>query len=208
MPLAGSATVSVEFTVDDPLPAGLSDIANTLSGGDIDPACTTCFVSTPPGRPALSIVKTGTYEDSDGSGGPTPGDKLGYSFVVTNTGNLTLDSVSPVDAGPTFDGQKAANALSAVTPSPVTLAPGQSQTFTATYPLGQSDIDNAAGIADGVSNTARAHGYRCGAVVPSNLVESEDSVAPIALPAVAASDVTKPAGLRFIRIGEKAPYTI
>jgi len=210
VPANGAATVTVEFTVDDPLPAGLADVVNTVSGGNIDPACTICSVTTPLAKPELAVVKTGKFEDTDASGGPTPGDTLVYSFVVTNTGNLPLDNVSPVDAGPTFNGHAASNSLSAMTPASLTLAPGESQTFTATYPLSQADIDSAAGIVDGINNTAKAQGYRGGVMVPSNLVESNDSVALIALPAVAASDITvsKQASLRYIRIGEKAPYTI
>ncbi|MEP9399016.1 hypothetical protein [Mesorhizobium sp. KR2-14] len=210
VPADSSVTVTVEFTVDDPLPAGVSEIANTLSGRDIDPGCTTCSVTTPVAKPELAISKSGKFEDADGSGGPTPGDRLTYSFVVTNTGNLPLDSVSPVDAGPTFNGHPATNSLSAITPAALALAPGEEATFTATYPLSQADIDNAAGIVDGINNTAKAQGYRGGVMIPSNLVESNESVALIALPSAAPSDVTviKQAGLRYIRIGEKAPYTI
>ncbi|WP_269930950.1 DUF7507 domain-containing protein [Aminobacter sp. HY435] len=210
VPANDTATVTIEFTIADPIPAGLTEIANTISGGDLDPACTTCEVTTPTAKPELKIVKSGAYEDTDGSGSPTPGDRLSYSFVVTNTGNLALDNVDPVDAGPIFNGQPAGGSLSAITPAPLTLAPGAAQTFTATYDLTQADIDNAAGIDDGVDNTARARGYRNGVIVPSNLVESNDSIALLALPAAAPSDitVTKQAGLRFIRIGEKAPYTI
>lgn len=210
VPANDTVTVTVEFTVDDPVPAGLTDIANTISGGDIDPGCTTCEVTTPLARPELKIVKSGAYEDTDGSGSPTPGDRLVYSFVVTNTGNLVLDDVDPADAGPTFNGQPATSSLSAMTPAALALAPGEDETFTASYVLSQADIDNAAGIVDGINNTARARGYRNGVVIPSNLVELNDSVALLALPAAAPSEitVTKQAGLRFIRIGEKAPYTI
>ncbi|PWK73960.1 SdrD B-like domain-containing protein [Aminobacter sp. AP02] len=198
------ATVTANYK-DGPVSQPIDD----PSGPTID-ADEPVVVPVIPPAPALAIVKTGAYEDTDGSGDPTVGDRLVYRFVVTNTGNIPLDEVVPVDAGPTFNGLPATNTLSALTPTPLTLAPGTDATFTATYELSQDDIDNAAGIVDGVNNTAKAQGYRDGAVVPSNLVESTDSQALIALPAVAPSNIslTKQAGLRFIRIGEKAPYTI
>ncbi|MGB3815128.1 MAG: SdrD B-like domain-containing protein [Shinella sp.] len=163
-----------------------------------------------PPAPALEIVKSGSFEDTDGSGAPTVGDRLVYTFKVTNTGNIVLDQVTPVDAGPTFNGLPAGASLSAMTPAALTLAPGQDATFEATYSLTQGDINNAAGIVDGTDNTARAQGYRDGKVISSNLVVSNSSNALIQLPAVAPADIslTKQAGLRYIRIGEKAPYTI
>jgi uncharacterized repeat protein (TIGR01451 family) len=61
------------------------------------------------------------------------GDSITYTFTVTNTGNITLETVSVSDSLP---------GLSAVTPDAVaTLAPGESATFTATYMLTQQDID-------------------------------------------------------------------
>lgn len=163
-----------------------------------------------PPAPALEIVKSGSFEDSDASGAPTAGDRVTFTFKVKNSGNIPLDQVIPVDAGPTFNGQPAGASLSAITPAPLTLAPGQEATFTATYPLTQGDIDNAAGIRNGVSNIASAKGYRDGVVISANLVESDPSDALIDLPAVPPADIslTKQVGLRYIRIGEKAPYTI
>ena len=210
IPAGGVAQVTVTFRVADQIPAAVTEIANTISGGDIDPACTTCTVVLPSLNPALKLEKSGRYEDTDGSGSPTPGDMLTYSFVVTNTGNVPLVDVGPVDAGPTFDGNGASNRLSAVTPPPLTLGPGASRTFTATYVLGQADIDHAAGVVDGVANKAKAQGYSGGAAVPSNLVESADSLALLVLPARVEPDISlgKQAGLRTVRRGETVPYAI
>ncbi|WP_378945362.1 SdrD B-like domain-containing protein [Mesorhizobium sp. ANAO-SY3R2] len=198
------ATVTGNYT-DGSTPVPVSDLS-----GPTDDSDESVVVTLVPPMPALAIVKSGTYDDTDGSGSPTVGDRLVYSFVVTNTGNIPLDSVEPVDAGPTFNGLPAGASLSAMTPAALTLAPGAAATFTATYPLTQDDIDNAAGIVGGVSNTAQAHGYRDGVVIPSNRVDADPSDALIDLPAVPPSDIslTKQAGLRAIRIGEKVPYTI
>lgn len=198
------ATVTANYK-DGPTVKPLEDLSGPTNDTD-EPV----VVPVVPPLPALEIVKTGIYEDADGSGSPTPGDRLVYSFVVTNTGNIPLDSVEPADAGPTFNGLPAGASLSAMAPTALTLAPGAAETFTATYQLTQGDIDNAAGIVGGVINTASARGYRDGVVVPANLVESDPSDALLALPAVPAADIslTKQAGLRAIRIGEKVPYTI
>jgi uncharacterized repeat protein (TIGR01451 family) len=204
------ASVTVEFTMDDPLPSGVATLANIVSGGDIAPGCSSCSVILPLAVPSLSVDKTGAYIDADGSGGPTPGDTLTYQFAVTNTGNVQLDDVAPIDPGPRFNGRPATASLSAITPAPLTLVPAETRIFTATYVLSQDDIDNAAGIADGVANTASARGYRDGLIVPANAVDAADSLWLLALPAVGPSNivVAKQAGLRFIRIGESVAYTI
>jgi len=89
--------------------------------------------------PELSVTKTATP--------PSPfvaGASISYSVEITNSGNVVVNSVTPSDNGPTFDGQAGENMLSAFSPAPVSLAPGASQVFTATYVLDQADIDRAA----------------------------------------------------------------
>ncbi|MDK9712390.1 DUF7507 domain-containing protein [Acidaminobacter sp.] len=85
--------------------------------------------------PALTIVKTAAPATYD-----AVGDTISYSYVVTNTGNVTLYNVSVVD-------DKA-------TTSPVSvdsLAPGATADFTASYTITQADLD-----AGSVTNTAYA----------------------------------------------------
>ncbi|MBN3584775.1 DUF11 domain-containing protein, partial [Algoriphagus aestuarii] len=72
------------------------------------------------------------------------GDVITYTFDVTNTGNVTLTEVTVSDP---------LTGLSAITPAPVTLAPAESQAFTATYTITQADMD-----AGQVYNTATATG--------------------------------------------------
>ena len=92
------------------------------------------------------------------------GDTITYTYVVENTGNTTLSNVVPVDSGPRFNNnnpQNGTNTLSAFSPASATLAPGESQTFTAVYILSQDDVDNVARgnvSATGVTNTATATG--------------------------------------------------
>ena len=74
--------------------------------------------------------------------GDTAGSTVAYSFVVTNTGNVTLTGVGVNDpqVGP-------------VNCPTTTLAPGASTTCTATYTLTQADVDAGA-----VVNTATVAG--------------------------------------------------
>lgn len=156
--------------------------------------------------PALSIEKDAAFADEDGNGFTNAGDVITYTFVVTNTGNVTLTNVRPVDAGPTFNGVFGAGALSAFDPiSVATLEPGADAEFTATYELQQADVDNAAGVADGVSNTATATG-----LFGTTVVNSAEDTAPLTLGAQEPSDITivKRAMVGAIRRGETAPFVI
>ncbi|MDQ0996111.1 putative repeat protein (TIGR01451 family) [Phyllobacterium ifriqiyense] len=153
----------------------------------------------------LTIEKTGTFNDVDRNSYASIGDTVTYTFTVTNTGGQVITGVTPVDAGPTFNGKPATGSLSPFTPASVTLAAKASQTFTATYTLTQEDIDNAAGIADGIKNAATAEGVTGGNPVPSNT-----SSTTVTMPAAEPSDISiiKQAGLRQIKRGQKAPFTI
>jgi uncharacterized repeat protein (TIGR01451 family) len=98
-------------------------------------------------NPRLTIVKTAT---------PAPviatvGDVITYSYLVTNTGNVTLTDVTVDDthlppAGPLATGPTCP-------PAAASVAPGQTVTCTATYLTTQADIDNGR-----VNNTATATG--------------------------------------------------
>jgi len=74
----------------------------------------------------------------------TAGEEITYTFTVTNDGNVTLTEVSVDDP---LDG------LGAISPGSVTLAPNESQDFTAIYTITQADLDNGQ-----VLNTATAEG--------------------------------------------------
>ena len=120
------------------------------------------------------------------------GDKIVYTYVVTNTGNVTLNSVTPVDTGPTFNGSAATNALGSFLPAgPITLAPGASQTFTAEYILANLDAYHAAAVTNGVSNTSHATGQ----TVLLATINSTDSTATTTIPAGPKLSVSKVAVL-------------
>ncbi len=107
----------------------------TDTGDDTSASDSTSTPITP--GPAITLVKTAGTPS-----GNTAGDTIDYAFLVTNTGNVTLDPV-------TVDDPKVGTVLCPVT----TLAPGASTTCTATYALTQADVD--AGVVD---NSATAYG--------------------------------------------------
>ena len=122
-------------------------VANTATATGTDPNGTDVTAEdstdTPiAAGPAITLDKqAGAIVDGDGNG-PDVGDTIDYTFVVTNTGNVTLDSVS-------VDDPKVGTVTCPVT----VLAPAASTTCTATYILTQADVD-----AGEVVNVATATG--------------------------------------------------
>ena len=122
--------------------AGVRDNTATVSGDDSqgDPVSDAAGHSQPLAQVAsLEILKDGTLDGEiplplQGGGGPSPGTEVEYSFLVTNTGNVTLTDVLVTDplVSPIVcpDGN----------PMPG-LAPGQSQVCQGLYLLTQADVD-------------------------------------------------------------------
>jgi len=124
--------------------------------------------TTVPASSSLGLVKTKTSV-----GNPTAaGQSITYLLVATNTGNVTLTSVSITDVNAM---------LSGCTPSmPATLAPAATISCTATHTVTQGDVD-----AGSVSNTASASGaiLRIATVGPASLSPSSVSVADVSVEA-------------------------
>jgi len=122
-------------------PPGVSPIA---------PPTDTIVVPSPIAGAGLSLLKSAQLNDTNGDGLADVGETIQYSFVLTNTGNVTLNSVTVSDpkAGP-------------VTCSATTLAPGAATTCTADnlYTVTEADL-----VAGGVVNTAMG-----GATPPPNV---------------------------------------
>ncbi|MGH9379949.1 MAG: DUF7507 domain-containing protein [Thermoanaerobaculia bacterium] len=96
----------------------------------------------------MSIEKSGSGPDP-----LTVGSTIEYTFVVTNTGNVTLSNITITDP---LDG------LSPISCPGTTLAPGAEMTCTATYTVTQQDVD--AGV---VQNTATVTGQTPGGGPPA-----------------------------------------
>jgi large repetitive protein len=138
---AESATCTATYTLTQ-ADVDAGHVANTATATGTDPNGTdvtaTDSTDTPiTAGPAISLDKQAGVPT-----GNAAGDTIDYSFVVTNTGNVTLDPVSVDDPK-----------VGAVTCPVTVLAPGVSTTCTATYTLTQGDVD-----AGHVANTATATG--------------------------------------------------
>ena len=120
----------------------------TVTIGTRNVTCTITNTFVP--APAISVVKTATLHDTitaaNTAGKADAGETISYSFLVTNTGNVTLTGVAVTDP----------KLGSAVTCNPTTLAPGANATCTpaAAYTVTSGDV--AAGKP--VINTATASG--------------------------------------------------
>ena len=100
-----------------------------------------------PQAPALTLVKTGTFNDESGDGFADAGETISYAFSIANSGNVTLTDVTLADTvgGVTISGG----------PTIASLAVGATDTttFTGSYTLTQADVD-----AGDFLNTATATG--------------------------------------------------
>lgn len=83
--------------------------------------------------PEITLVKRGTFEDTNGDGFAQPGETIRYNFLVKNTGSIDLTNVRVTDPKVTVSGNPIASLL--VGALNVT-------NFTATYVLTQTDINN------------------------------------------------------------------
>ena len=121
--IENQAKVSGTFEGDGSNPQTVEDLSGSaLSNDDVTPLALTH-------APALSIVKTA--DASNLSDPPLQGDVISYRFVITNTGNVSLSDVKLSDPLPGLD--IAQDTIAA-------LAPGESQTLSASYTVAQDDI--------------------------------------------------------------------
>jgi uncharacterized repeat protein (TIGR01451 family) len=154
---------------------------------------------------ALSITKAASAPTLASGTSATltdAGDKITYSYVVTNTGNVALTVAKPVDTGPKFNGVAGTGTLSAYTPASAAIAAGGNQAFTATYTLSAADVMNGAGITNGVTNTANAT-----ATAPTGTVTSSNATASTSILTVAGLTVTKTARAPTTALGTNTSAT-
>ncbi|UAL28750.1 DUF11 domain-containing protein [Nocardioides rotundus] len=142
-----TATVTFRVRVNDGVAAG-TPITNTaetrfrwLSATDTERISTSQTTTNTVERVGLTLDKTrGTVTDVNNNGLRDAGDRVTYSFLVTNTGSTQVTGVSVSDPK-----------VGAVSCPTTTLAAGASTTCTATYTITQADTDNGQ-----VLNTATA----------------------------------------------------
>ncbi|WP_152670177.1 DUF7507 domain-containing protein [Lysobacter capsici] len=143
----GTYAVSYTTTINADASGTVGNSVVGNGGGDPDPECTSCTTTHPVlVNPALTITKTaGAPTTNLGANASVTdaGDTIGYTFVITNTGNVNLTNVVVNDAK--LDAPAICNAT--------TLAPNASTTCTGTHTITQEEVN--AGTSD---NTATATG--------------------------------------------------
>jgi len=143
----------------------LSPIANTAQvlgrdpSGQFKSASSTASVSVNP-TSGISLVKTASVTSVTKAG-----DVIGYTFVVTNTGDTTLSTINVVESS--FTGLGVAPVVSCQTS---TLPPGGSVNCAAIYSVTQADMDGLSSIA----NTASASGSD-----PAHVTQTSTSTATV-----------------------------
>ena len=135
--VTNQADVVGSYTDRNALTQTATDSSGTAAGNDTPTESKNLQV------PTISLNKTA---DTSAFSSPVAvGDVVTYSFTVENTGNTTLSNVTITDPMPglTLNG------------GPITMTPGDvdTTTFSATYALTQTDIDNGT-----FTNTAEAAG--------------------------------------------------
>lgn len=180
-------TLAVFANLSAPALAAIDNTATangTPASGTLVAPSDSASVPVATGAPTLTVAKSAAAPVEVGTDGViNAGDTITYTYVVTNSGNVSINSVAPVDTGPTFNNLNGTGSLSGFTlvsttngaSAGSTLLPGESGTFTAIYTLSAIDAYRAAGITvaggDAVENSATATGSpvtgTLGAVTPS-----------------------------------------
>ncbi|SUJ03796.1 Uncharacterized protein conserved in bacteria [Sphingobacterium spiritivorum] len=138
--VSNQATVTGKDTKDNPLPPVVSDDPDTPAPDD--PTITAVQQ-----QATIGLVKTaasGTYEHA--------GDVILYSFVLTNTGNVTLRNIVLEDN----------KIMGAISLSRTTLQPGETATASAQYVITQADLDNGTVVnqAEAIGKDPKANDVR------------------------------------------------
>jgi uncharacterized repeat protein (TIGR01451 family) len=195
--VTGVALLTTALVAAQALPA-FADIDNTATATGTGPAGSvsspTSAAAVPVGAatPTLTVSKSvAAPSDTNGNGTIGAGDTLTYTYIVTNTGNVTINNAAPLDAGPTFNTINRLGTLSAFSPVSATLTPGANQTFTATYVLQALDVYRAAGILAASGNAVENSATATGTPVRGTLGTVTASTAETQLPAVPALTLAK-----------------
>lgn len=162
--------------------------ATAPNGPDPQSAASSATV-TIPAAPALTLTKS-----ADTSGAGMAGDIVTYSYLIVNTGNVTVDDLGIDET--TFSGS---GTLDPITCPVTSLPAGDDTTCTVGYTLTQADVD-----AGRVDNTAVAVGDPVG---PTTTVSSPPSSATVNLTRVAAITLTKSVSSVEVRAGDAVVYS-
>ncbi|UPL15698.1 DUF7507 domain-containing protein [Microbacterium galbinum] len=171
------------------------EVTNTASGEATSPTGDPVVsdpddaVVTAEPTPGISVVKTATPDTAN-----AVGDTISYSFLVTNTGNVTLDDIV-INEGE-FSGT---GDLSDIVCPTAPLAPAGQVTCEATYVLTQADVD-----AGTVTNSATAEGTP----PTGDPIESDPSDETVTIPPAASLAIVKSSDTGTITAaGQTLTYT-
>jgi hypothetical protein len=193
----GASALTLAFFASQAGPA-FAAITNTATAngtpaaGTLTPPTDAESVPVAPAAPTLTVAKSVAPPVETGTDGViNSGDTITYTYVVTNTGNVTINSAAPVDAGPKFNTINGTGSLSGFTlvsttnvaTTGSTLAPGESGTFTAVYTLSNVDAYRAAGILAASGNAVENSATATGTPVSGTLAAVTPSTAETQIPA-------------------------
>ncbi|MEE6387721.1 GEVED domain-containing protein [Microbacterium paraoxydans] len=151
-------------------------------------------IVTVPGAPALTVAKTADRTEITAAG-----QVITYSFLVTNTGNVTIADVTVDEVS--FSGTGATPVVTCPAAA-ASLEPGAQVTCTATYEVTQADID-----AGGVTNTATVTGDPPGTLEPPVSPPSEVEVPSIETPGITVVKSADPSTAAGYTVGTEITYT-
>ncbi len=145
----GTVTNTAVATGQDPDGNDVTDTSDSSDPNDGSGADDPTITDIPRG-PAMTVAKS-VNADTE----VVEGAMLTYTYVVQNTGNVTLTDVTLVDQHTSATGT-APLALSPDAGVVATLLPDASATFTSTYTVTQADIDAGADLTNTVTATSQS----------------------------------------------------
>jgi hypothetical protein len=215
---AGSALAKIDNT---------ATANGTPTSGTLVPPTASASVDVAPSAPTLTVAKTAAAPvDVNADGVIKNGDTITYTYTITNSGNVTINSVAPLETGAglgeKFNGIAGTGSLSAFTlvsttnaaTTGATLAPSESGTWTAVYTLTDVDAFRAAGINPATGNAAENTAKATGTPVTGTLAAVTPVTAEVAIPANPKLSISKNATfttdvapLTLANVGDVILYT-
>jgi uncharacterized repeat protein (TIGR01451 family) len=157
-------------------------------------------------QPDFTIVKTagnikdiadpGEFIDVNDNGVVDPNDRIKYTYLFTNTGNITLQNVVGFDDRGIPGGTEQSLVFSSTT-----LAPGQSATATDEAPVTQAFLDSGT-----LTNTVRASATPVGSL-PLDFKTDQETVTVDLLPRIDVTKVANPTLINNAKVGDPVQYT-
>jgi len=138
-------------------------------------------------NPSLSITKTASPDTYNAAG-----DLISYTILVENTGNVTINDIEVEDP------------LTGLSTTIVSLAPGESQTFTEIYTVAQDDIDQ--GFFTNTATTRGTYSNDQGESIPVDEASDEETVYAQQNPSIQLRKEAETEGP--VKIGDVITYTI